>query len=131
MWSLLKALLLKWVWFRVLLKSLGSLAFLLPLALLLKTLGWPVLVVLAVLAIPVFIVLAIVGLPIIAVMAIGGGLMAILYMLMAVGAVLVKFLLFVVLPIAVLLWVARKLANGNGKSEPPPATKPEGASGSG
>ena len=47
MWSLIKSLLLKWALLKWLLKSLGSLGILVPIAFVLKMVGLPVLMVLA------------------------------------------------------------------------------------
>ena len=49
MWTLIKGLLLKWALLKWLLKSLGSLGILVPVAFVLKMIGLPVLMVLAVL----------------------------------------------------------------------------------
>lgn len=107
MWSLVKALMVKFALFRILLKGLGSLAFLIPLALLLKGIGWPLLVVLAVLALPIFLVLLVIGLPIFLVLAVGGLLVSLLFMAMTVGAVFLKFLVFVVVPIMLVWWLVK------------------------
>ena len=53
MWTLIKSLLLKWALLKWLLKSLGSLGILVPIAFVLKMVGLPVLMVLAVLALPI------------------------------------------------------------------------------
>ena len=53
MWTLIKGLLLKWAMLKWLLKSLGSLGILVPIAFILKMVGLPVLMVLAVLALPI------------------------------------------------------------------------------
>ena len=50
MWTLLKSLLTKWALFKVLLRTLGSLAWLIPIALILKAIGLPMLITLAILA---------------------------------------------------------------------------------
>ena len=49
MWALLKSLLTKWAFFKVLLKALGSLAWLIPIAFVLKAIGLPFLLLLLVL----------------------------------------------------------------------------------
>jgi hypothetical protein len=63
MWTLIKGLLLKWAMLKWLLKSLGSLGILVPIAFVLKMIGLPVLMVLAVLALPVLLMLALFGMP--------------------------------------------------------------------
>src|SRR5687768_5279095 len=118
MWSLVKTLLVKFALFRILLKGLGSLAFLIPLALLLKGIGWPLLVVLAVLAIPIFLVLLVIGLPIFIVLGIGGFLVSLLFMAMTVGAVFIKFLIFVVVPIMLVWWLVKTVMGWGDKPKP-------------
>ena len=118
MWALFKTLLVKFALFRILLKGLGSLAFLIPLALLLKGIGWPLLVVLAVLALPIFLVLLVIGLPIFIVLGIGGLLVSLLFMAMTVGAVFIKFLIFVVVPIMLVWWLVKTLAGWGDKPKP-------------
>ncbi|MGI9077108.1 MAG: hypothetical protein ACR2G6_07220 [Gemmatimonadaceae bacterium] len=120
MWSLIKALLAKWTLFRILLKGLGSLGILLPLALLLKAIGWPVFLVLAVLAIPVFSMFLLFGLPVFLVLLFGGGLLVIVFSVLALGLAVLK-LVFPVLLIVMLVWcgvwILRWLFGGNGGSE--------------
>jgi hypothetical protein len=110
MWVLIKALLAKWALFKILLKTLGSLAWLFPVALLLKTLGLPMLLLLLVLALPIFIVLALFGLPFILVLVVGGVLLAGFVALLTFGFTLLKILV----PIILVVWVIRWLL-GNGK----------------
>lgn len=110
MWSLIKSLLAKWVFFRWLLKSFGSLAFLIPIALLLKALGWPVILVLLALALPVLAMLAIFGLPLLLVFLVGGVLLSIIGAVLSIGLTVLK----IVLPIVAIVWVARWLFGGNG-----------------
>ena len=100
MWSLLKALLIKWV-----LRTLGPLAVLIPIALALKAIGWPVVLVVLVLALPVLAILALVGLPVIGVVLVGGALLSILFAVLAVGVAVLK----VVLPIVLIVWLLRWL----------------------
>ena len=127
MWSLIKVLLVKWTLFRILLKSLGSLAFLLPLALLLKAIGLPVLIVLAVLAIPVFIMFLVFGLPVFLVLLFGGGLLAIVFAVLAMGLAVLK-LLFPVLLVVMLVWcgfrMLRWMFGGNCGSKGNEGTEP-------
>ena len=102
MWSAIRWLVLRIAAIRWLFK-LGGLAFLLPLALLLKTIGLPLLAVLGVLAIPVLILLFLFGLPIFLVLIAGSMLMGLIGVVLTVGIAALKFGLFVVLPIW-LLW---------------------------
>ena len=72
MWTFLKGLLVQWAILKLLLKSLGSLGILVPLAFLLKLIGLKLIAVLGILALPLLIVLAIIGLPFILVFLMGG-----------------------------------------------------------
>ena len=102
MWSAIRWLVLRIAAIRWLFK-LGGLAFLLPLALLLKTIGLPLLAVLGVLAIPVLIILFLFGLPIFLVLIAGSMLMGLIGVVLTIGIAALKFGLFIVLPIW-LLW---------------------------
>lgn len=110
MWALLKSLLGQWALFKVLLKALGSLAWLLPIAFLLKAIGLPVLVLLAVLALPIFLILALVGLPLMFVLITGIVLLAGFFFLLTLGIAVLK----IVIPIVLVVWLLRWLF-GNGK----------------
>ena len=110
MWVLLKSLLLRWALLRVLLGSLGSLAALIPIALLLLKLGWPVVLVLAAIGVPVAIVLALVGLPIVAIVAVTGALVGIVGLAITAGLGLISVLVPILLPIAALVMLLRWLA---------------------
>src|SRR5262245_4202683 len=103
MWALIKSLLLKWAFLKALIKSLGSLGILLPLAFLLKTFGLPLLIVLAILAVPILIVLVFLGLPFLLVFVIGGFLLSIVGSVLTVGLGLLK----IVLPIILVVWLIR------------------------
>ena len=121
MWSILKAVLLKLGVFRGLIAVLGSLAAVLPIALaLIKLVGWPLFLVLLVLGLPLLFVLALIGFPFIAVLGIAGVVLGTVYAVISVGIVVLKFFLFVVLPI----WVAWKVAKWAfrrwGEEERPP-----------
>jgi hypothetical protein len=105
MWLLLKSLLTKWALFKLLLKSLGSLAWLLPLAFILKAIGLPVLVMLAVLALPLLMLLFVIGLPIILVVVVGGGLLTFTMWMLSIGL----FALKIALPIILVVWFIRWL----------------------
>ncbi len=110
MWALVKTLMVKFALFRILLKGLGSLAFLIPLALVLKGIGWPLLVVLLVLGFPILLVLFVIGLPVFLVLAVGGFLISLLFMAMTVGAFFLKFLILVVVPLVLVWWLVKTLA---------------------
>lgn len=103
MWSLITSLLTKWALLKLLLKTLGSLGWLLPVAFILKFVGMPVLVVLAILALPVFIVLAIVGLPIMFVIVAGIMLLVGFFFLLSIGILALK----IVIPILLVYWLIR------------------------
>lgn len=104
MWSAIRWLVLRIAAIRWLFK-LGGLAFLLPIALLLKTIGLPLLMVLAVLAIPILILLFLFGLPIFLVFIVGSMLMGLIGVVLTVGVAALKIGLFIVLPI----WLVWKL----------------------
>ncbi len=124
MWALVKSLLLKWSLFKILLKSLGSLAWLIPVAFLLKALGLPILLMLAILGLPLIILLVVLGLPFLLVAILGGGLLMITFWIVSIGLVALK----IALPIIIVFWVIRWLTRSNGDEQPPPeVTKPEGA----
>ena len=102
MWSLIKWLVMKLAVVRWLFKVLGGFGFLIPLALLLKTIGWPVLMIIGVLALPVLFILFIFGLPIFLVFIVGGMVMSFVAAVLSIGLVVLKFALLVGLP----LWLA-------------------------
>ena len=108
MWSIIKAVLIKLGVLRGLIAVLGSLAALLPIAIaLIKLVGLPLLVVMLVLGLPLLLVLAMFGFPFIAVLAIGGVVMGMVFAVLTVGIMALKFFLFVVLPI----WLAWKIVS--------------------
>lgn len=111
MWALLKSLLAQWALFRVLLAALGRLAWLLPIAFLLKAIGLPMLVLLAVLALPIFLVLAIVGLPLMFVLITGVLLLAGFFFLLTLGIAVLK----IVIPILLVVWLLRWLFGNGGR----------------
>jgi len=104
MWVAIRWLVLRIVAARWLFK-LGGLAFLLPLAMLLKTIGLPLLGVLAILALPILVLLFLFGLPIFLVFVAGGLFMGMIGMVLTMGLAAIKIGLFVVLPI----WLIWKL----------------------
>ena len=107
--ALLKWLLARWALFKLLLKSFGALAWLLPLAMLLKALGWPVLLVLGILAVPLLIVLMIVGLPLLLVAAAAGIMLMIAFWVVSTGMLLIK----IAVPILLIVWVVRWIRRSN------------------
>lgn len=109
MLALLKWILARVALFKLLLKSFGALAWLLPLAMLLKALGWPVLVVLAVLAVPLFIVLMIVGLPILLVAAAAGIMLMTAFWVVSTGILLIK----IAIPILLVIWLIKMFGGFN------------------
>jgi hypothetical protein len=104
MWSAIRWLVLRIVAARWLFK-LGGLAFLLPLAMLLKTIGLPLLGVLAIVAFPILVLLFLFGLPIFLVLVVGGLLIGMFGVVLTMGLVAIKIGLFVVLP----AWIIWKL----------------------
>ena len=110
MWTLIKSLLAKWALFQVLLRALGKLAWLLPIAFLLKAIGIPMLLLLLVLALPIFILLAVIGLPIVMVLVVGGVLIAGLMALLTFGFTVLK----IALPIILIVWFVRWLLRDRG-----------------
>jgi hypothetical protein len=125
MWSVLSRLLLRIAALRWLFK-LGGLGLLIPIALLLKTVGLPLLLILAVLAIPVLVLLFIFGLPIFLVLIVGSMIMGLLSIVLTIGIAAVKIGLFVVLPIW-LIWkvvgaISRSCRKRGGDDTTPPTT---------
>lgn len=114
MWALVQSLLAKWALLKVLISSLGSLVWLIPVAFVLKAIGLPVLLLLALLALPVFLVLALVGLPIMFTIITGIILLAGLFFMLSLGIAVLK----IAIPIILIVWLVRWLLR-NGKSERP------------
>jgi hypothetical protein len=104
MWSAIRWLVLRIVAARWLFK-LSGLALLLPLAMLLKTIGLPLLGVLGILAFPILILLFVFGLPIFLVFVVGSLLIGMLGVALTMGLVAIKIGLFIVLPV----WLVWKL----------------------
>jgi hypothetical protein len=117
MWSLITSLLAKLALFKLLLKTLGSLGWLLPVAFLLKFIGLPVLAVLAILALPVFLVLAIVGLPIMFVIVAGIMLLVGFFALLSIGLLALK----IVIPILLIYWLLRWFFRNGKKTSTDPS----------
>jgi len=116
MWSAIRWLVLRLVAARWLFK-LSGLALLVPIALLLKTIGLPLLGVLAILAFPILILLFVFGLPIFLVLLVGGLFMGMLGMVLTIGVAAIKIGLFIVLP-AWLVWTlfSKLFCRGGGKN---------------
>jgi hypothetical protein len=136
MWSAIRWLVLRIAAIRWLFK-LGGLAFLLPIALLLKTIGLPLLGILSILALPVLILLFLFGLPVFLVFIFGSMLRGLIGMVLTIGLAAVKIGLFVVLPLWLMWTVASKISGwtfkrGGGDDStskgttPPPSETPPG-----
>jgi hypothetical protein len=117
MWSLITSLLAKWALFKLLLKTLGSMAWLIPVAFILKLIGLPVLIVLAILAAPIFIILAIIGLPIMLVIIAGIVLLVGFFFLLSMGLLLLK----IAIPVVLIYWLFKWLFKNGRKSSTDPA----------
>jgi hypothetical protein len=127
MWSIVKAILMKFGVLRGLIAVLGSLAAVLPIALaLIKFLGWPVLLVMLVLGLPLLLVLLVLGFPVIAVLGIAGVVLGVLFAVITMGIIALKFFLFVVLPVWI-AWRVAKWAFGRGGGERRTAEEPRSA----
>jgi hypothetical protein len=128
--ALLKWMLARVALFKLLLKSFGALAWLLPIALLLKALGWPVLLMLAVLAVPLVIVLMIIGLPLLLVAGAAGVMLMIAFWVASTGLLLIK----IAVPVLLVLWLLRWLRGSNkgrgGGTSPAKGTGGSGSPGS-
>jgi hypothetical protein len=98
MWSAIRWLVLRLVAARWLFK-LSGLALLIPIAMLLKTIGLPLLGVLSVLALPVLVLLFVFGLPIFLVLVVGGLFMGLVGVVLTIGLAAIKIGLFIVLPV--------------------------------
>jgi hypothetical protein len=116
MWSAIRWLVLRLVAARWLFK-LSGLALLIPIAMLLKTIGLPLLGVLSILAFPILILLFLFGLPIFLVLVVGGLFMGMLGMVLTLGLAAIKIGLFIVLP-AWLVWTlfSKVFRRGGGKN---------------
>lgn len=113
MWAILKSLILQGIIARTALRSLGWLAWLLPVGFLLKWVGLPLLMVLGVLALPVLLLLLVIGLPVFVVLLFAGALVSALGVLLTVGVALAK----VIIPIAIMVLVVRWLLRSEKKDE--------------
>ena len=117
MWSLITSLLAKVALLKLLLKTLGSLGWLLPIAFILKLVGLPVLIVLAILAAPIFIILAIIGLPIMFVIIAGVLLLVGFFFILSMGLLVLK----IAIPILLVYWLIRWFFRNGKKNSIDPA----------
>src|SRR5262245_38792077 len=127
MWSAIRWLVLRIAMIRWLFK-LGWLGLLIPIVLILKTIGLPIIAVLSIVAIPIVILLVLFGLPIFLVFLFGSMLMGFLGLVLTIGVAALKIGLFIVLPIWLIWTFGRKLYswsckrdNGDSSSETPPS----------
>jgi hypothetical protein len=102
MWTLIAKILEKWALLKVL-RGLGGLAWLIPIALVLKAIGLPLLILLAILAVPILIVLAVLGLPLILIAVVGGSMLMILGWIVSLGAIALK----IALPLILVYWMIK------------------------
>ncbi|HEX4469078.1 MAG TPA: hypothetical protein VH080_06065 [Gemmatimonadaceae bacterium] len=126
MWAILKWLAMRLAIVRLVFKILGFLAFL-PIAFILKAVGWPILIVLAVLALPIFLLLFLFGLPIFLVFAAGALAIGVLFAALAFGVFALKIAVFVVLPLWLLWRLASWMFRGRDRRESPTQKPAEGA----
>lgn len=106
MFATITALVVRLAAIRWAIKTLVGVGVLVPVAMILKFVGLPILAVLGVLAAPVLFVLFLFGLPVFLVLIVGAMLLAGLFFLLTLGMMAFKFFLFVVLPI----WLIWKVA---------------------
>jgi hypothetical protein len=123
MWALIKSLLAKWAILRLLLKSLGSLAWLIPIAFLLKAIGIPLLVLLGVLGLPLLILLVVIGLPFFLVFIVGGALLGFTFWVLSMGLAILKIALPIILVVWLVRWAFRR-SNGTPRADTPPDAPP-------
>jgi hypothetical protein len=123
MWSFISRLVLRLAAVRWLFK-LGGLGLLLPIALVLKTIGLPLLIILMILALPVLVLLLLFGLPIFLVFLAGSAIMGLIGLVLTMAVAALKFAIFIVLP-AWLIWklacaIFRRRPRGGDASDTPP-----------
>jgi len=125
MWSLIARLVAQIAAIRWLFK-LGGLALLLPIAAILKIVGLPLMIVLGIVGLPLILLLFLFGLPVFAVLGIGALIMTVLAFGLMIGLAALKIFIFVVLPIWIFVWLARKIwcwtFGRRGGSDSPDAT---------
>ena len=103
MWTVFKAVVLRWLLARTLFKGLGLFALLVPLLALLKGVGLPLLIAIAVLAFPLLLLLAAIGFPFIVALVAMGGLLMLAGVVVSVGVLAIK----IVVPIVLIVWFVR------------------------
>lgn len=108
MWMLLRALLAQWAVRQLVVRSFGSLILLLPLAAVLKAVGWPLLALLGVLAVPLLLVLFVLGMPVLLVILMGALLLAITGAVLTMGMVALKITLVVWLVVLFVRFIRRR-----------------------
>jgi hypothetical protein len=132
MLTALKAVLAGWFLKRTVGGLLGILVSLgVPLALVLKMVGLPLLFALAVVGVPMALLLAVVGLPVLLVAALVGVVMAIVVAVAMLGLLLLKIAIPIVIVVLLVRWLfgrrGGKGASGDVKTGPPPETPPADA----
>ena len=117
MWTVLKALALRFAIGRTLGGMLATLFLLLvPIAGVLKVVGLPILIVLGVVGAPLFLLLAAIGLPVLVVVGFGAVLLLFVGMLLTLGLIALK----IALPIILIVWLVKWFrGRKRGPSEPP------------
>ncbi len=113
MWTLIAKILEKWALFKVL-RGLGLLAWLIPVALVLKAIGLPLLILLAILAVPILIVLAVLGLPLLLIAVVGGAMLMILGWIVSLGMIALKL----ALPAILIYWVIKWMLSWRRPNDP-------------
>ncbi len=114
MWVMIRSWLLKAGLLKLLLRTFPSLAWLLPVAFLLKLVGLPVLTVLVILALPVFVILAIVGLPMLFVAVTGALVLAGIFFFLSLGIAVLKL----AIPVVILYFILKWVFGGGKRSDP-------------
>ena len=112
--KIIQALAVRFLFARYLFGTVGALLVALPVAAILKAIGLPLLIILGIIAGPVLVILLIVGLPVLGVLFCAALLVGLIALVMALGLVALKFALFVVLPIAMLVWIVRRVRSSGG-----------------
>ena len=122
MWTVLKALALRFAVGRTLGGMLGTLFLLLvPVAGVLKIVGLPLLIVLGVVGAPVFLLLAAIGLPVLLVVGVGAVLLLLLGGLLALGILAIK----IALPIILIVWLVKWIRGRGRKGGVTPPAPPD------
>jgi hypothetical protein len=103
-WLLLRIAAIRWVF------KLGWLGLLIPIAILLKSIGLPLLIILLVLALPVLLMFFVFGLPVFLVVMAGGAFMGLVSFALTLSLAVLKVALFVVFPIWFVFAVGPRIA---------------------